>query len=81
MNFKGQIYITCSLLVSVSVVVVADGTGDQGSLVRGGDTTVAGDGAGARHGSIVAAVIKVVIKFESSQITYKYYDENCLDKK
>lgn len=78
MNFKGQIYITCSLLVSVSVVVVADGTGDQGSLVRGGDTTVAGDGAGVRHGSIVAAVIKLL--FESSQII-KYYDENCLDKK
>jgi len=41
------------LLVSDSVIV--DGTGDQGSFVRGGDTIVAGDGAGARHGSIVAA--------------------------
>lgn len=42
------------------MVVAVDGTGDQGSLVRGGDTT-AGDGAGARHGSIVAARIKIVI--------------------
>ena len=40
-------------------MTVVDGTGDQGSLVRGGDTTVAGDGAGARHGSIVAAIIKL----------------------
>lgn len=39
-------------------VVAATNTGDQGSFIRDGDTTVAGDGAGARHGSIVAAVIK-----------------------
>lgn len=54
---REQIYITCTLFVSDSVVV-AVGTGDQGSFARGGDTTVAGDGAGARHGSIVAAEIK-----------------------
>lgn len=53
---REQIY-TCTLFISDSVVVL-DGTGDQGSFVRGGDTTVAGDGAGARHGSIVAAEIK-----------------------
>lgn len=54
---REQICITCTLLASDSVVAAAN-TGDQGSLIRGGDTTVAGDGAGARHGSIVAAVIK-----------------------
>jgi len=53
-NIKYQIRITCNLLVSDSVIV--DGTGDQGSFVRGGDTIVAGDAAGARHGSIAAAI-------------------------
>lgn len=43
-----------TLFVSDSVAV--DGTGDQGSFARGGDTTVVGDGAGARHGSIAVAV-------------------------
>jgi len=56
-SIREQIYITCTLLVSDSVVAPAN-TGDQGSFMRGGDTTVAGDGAGARHGSIAAARIK-----------------------